>query len=153
MLNSQASNGRRNGLVVCTLVPLSLLTHVANMSQLVERAVEKSEDVKVVGTEVASVSGNDALPVYELGPGKPDGVEVFTTEIDNGEETLDNEHVIVTGADAAAHLLSIRDDGDPSVTFRGLFLATCLAGFMAVLQQIYNVSAGRNSHTTPNLTS
>lgn len=52
----------------------------------------------------------------------------------------DPDQIIVTGADAAVHLLSLRDDGDPSVTFRGIFLASCLSAFQAVMNQIYTVS-------------
>jgi hypothetical protein len=50
-----------------------------------------------------------------------------------------DDHIIVTGADAAAHLLPMRDDHDPSLTFRSLFLATCLSAFQAVVYQIYQV--------------
>lgn len=54
--------------------------------------------------------------------------------------TLEHEApVIVTGADAALHLLPLRDDGDPALTFRSLFLATILSAFQAVMSQIYMV--------------
>ena len=56
------------------------------------------------------------------------------------EKSDSPEQIIVTGADAAAHLLPLRDDGDPSVTFRGIFLASCLSAFQAVMNQIYTVS-------------
>ncbi|KAI0472704.1 OPT oligopeptide transporter [Xylariaceae sp. FL0804] len=45
--------------------------------------------------------------------------------------------IIVTGADAALHLLPMRDDRDSAVTFRGMFLATILCCFQAVVYQIY----------------
>jgi len=52
----------------------------------------------------------------------------------------DSDHrIIVTGADAAAHLLPMRDDHDPSLTFRSIFLATILSAFQAVVYQIYQV--------------
>ncbi|CAN9113053.1 unnamed protein product [Alternaria alternata] len=51
---------------------------------------------------------------------------------DNGED-----HIIVTGADAAAHLLPLRDDFVPAVTFRSIFLASILSAFQAVVFQIY----------------
>ncbi|KAK1240374.1 hypothetical protein MKX07_004402 [Trichoderma sp. CBMAI-0711] len=54
-------------------------------------------------------------------------------EKDNGSDDV----IIVTGADAAAHLLPLRDDGEPSLTFRSMFLATCLSAFQAVMSQIY----------------
>jgi len=48
--------------------------------------------------------------------------------------------IIITGSDAAAHLLPLRDDFDPVLTFRSIFLATILSGFQAVMSQIYTVS-------------
>jgi hypothetical protein len=59
---------------------------------------------------------------------------------DSFDKSDDPDHIIVTGADAAVHLLPLRDDGDPSVTFRGIFLASCLSAFQAVMNQIYTVS-------------
>lgn len=57
---------------------------------------------------------------------------------DSGEED-DGDHIIVTGADAAAHLLPMRDDKEPSLTFRSIFLATILSAFQSVVYQIYQV--------------
>lgn len=51
----------------------------------------------------------------------------------------DDHHIIVTGADAAAHLLPMRDDQEPALTFRSIFLATVLSAFQAVVFQIYQV--------------
>lgn len=48
--------------------------------------------------------------------------------------------VIVTGADVAAHLLPMRDDFDPTLTFRAAILGSGLAAFLAVMTQIYAVS-------------
>lgn len=57
---------------------------------------------------------------------------------DDGLCDTDSENVIIiTGADAAAHLLPMRDDGEPALTFRSLFLASCLACFQSVMSQIY----------------
>jgi hypothetical protein len=53
----------------------------------------------------------------------------------------DDDHIIVTGADAAAHLLSLRDDHEPSLTFRSIFLASILSAFQSVVFQIYQVSS------------
>lgn len=63
-------------------------------------------------------------PEYEDGHDKDDG---------------SGEAIIVTGADAAAHLLPMRDDFDTALTFRSLVLATGLSGFQAVMSQIYMV--------------
>lgn len=58
-----------------------------------------------------------------------------------GEKDRESEDaIIVTGADAARHLLPLRDDGDPALTFRSLFLASGLSCFAAVMYQIYQVS-------------
>ncbi|KAF1927512.1 OPT superfamily oligopeptide transporter [Didymella exigua CBS 183.55] len=43
----------------------------------------------------------------------------------------DDHRIIVTGADAAAHLLPMRDDQEPALTFRSIFLATILSAFQA----------------------
>lgn len=73
-------------------------------------------------------------------------------EKDNGSDDV----IIVTGADASAHLLPLRDDGEPSLTFRSMFLATCLSAFQAVMSQIYQVcrytSAVGVYHATHELT-
>lgn len=58
---------------------------------------------------------------------------------------VEGEVIIITGADAAHHLLPLRDDFDPVITFRSLLLATLLSGFQAVMQQIYMV---RDTHIT-----
>jgi hypothetical protein len=62
--------------------------------------------------------------------------------IDNNKETgiINDDYIIVTGADASAHLLPLRDDFEPALTFRSIFLATCLSAFQAVMSQIYSVS-------------
>lgn len=54
---------------------------------------------------------------------------------DSGND--DDDHIIITGADAAAHLLPMRDDHEPALTFRCIFLATILSAFQAVVYQIY----------------
>ena len=57
-------------------------------------------------------------------------------ESERGSEDV----IIVSGADAAAHLLPMRDDGDPAVSFRSILLASSLSCFQAVMNQIYMVS-------------
>jgi len=59
---------------------------------------------------------------------------------DHDKDDASDNVIIITGADAAAHLLPLRDDGEPALTFRSLFLATCLSAFQAVMSQIYSVS-------------
>lgn len=70
-------------------------------------------------------------------------VLVETTDSSSGLEEKredDDEVIIKTGADASAHLIPLRDDFDPALTFRSLFLATGLAAFQAVMYQIYMVN-------------
>jgi hypothetical protein len=68
------------------------------------------------------------------------GLPAYTAEEDNASKESDSEGVIiVTGTDAATHLLSLRDDFDPALTFRSLFLSTCLSAFQAIMYQIYQV--------------
>ncbi|KAF1934879.1 OPT superfamily oligopeptide transporter [Clathrospora elynae] len=49
---------------------------------------------------------------------------------EDSEHNSEN-HIIVTGADAATHLLPMRDDFEPALTFRSIFLASVLAAFQA----------------------
>ncbi|KAG6007738.1 hypothetical protein E4U21_005577 [Claviceps maximensis] len=54
------------------------------------------------------------------------------------ERNSDNEDaVIVTGYDASQHLLPLRDDFEPALTFRTIVLASVLSTFQAVMSQIY----------------
>lgn len=68
---------------------------------------------------------------------------VSPSDVDGTEHEKDRHSedvIIITGADAAHHLLPMRDDGDPAITFRGMVLATIFSGFQAVMFQIYQVS-------------
>ena len=57
---------------------------------------------------------------------------------DDGEETLfvNGEPVIRSGRDVSRYLIDLRDDGDPSLTFRSLFIGTVFAGLGAALCQV-----------------
>lgn len=56
------------------------------------------------------------------------------------DEDVGDDLVIRNGADASKHLLSLRDDEDPVLTFRSALLGTAFACFQAAMNQIYNVS-------------
>ncbi|KFY02964.1 hypothetical protein O988_01782 [Pseudogymnoascus sp. VKM F-3808] len=56
---------------------------------------------------------------------------------DDSSESGTDDAIIVSGADAAKHLLPLRDDLQPALTFRSIFLATILSAFQAVMNQIY----------------
>lgn len=66
-------------------------------------------------------------------------VPIDSDDDNSGQDNASDDVIIITGADAAAHLLPLRDDREPSVTFRGIFLATCLSAFQAIMSQIYQV--------------
>ncbi|KZS93887.1 oligopeptide transporter [Sistotremastrum niveocremeum HHB9708] len=47
------------------------------------------------------------------------------------------EPIISTGEDVSNYAVDVRDDEDPSLTFRSLFIGTCVAGLGATVNQIY----------------
>jgi hypothetical protein len=75
---------------------------------------------------------------------KEAGFDISAAALSDGEgpeKDSDNEDaIIVTGLDAAQHLLPLRDDFEPALTFRSVLLASCLSAFQAVMYQIYSVS-------------
>jgi hypothetical protein len=94
--------------------------------------------------EKTALSAEEAKKIKE---GAPDSPEIQAVppayDGDNSSQDKDvdsDDVIIITGSDAAAHLLPLRDDGEPALTFRGIFLATILSAFQAVMFQIYYVS-------------
>ncbi|KZL79165.1 opt oligopeptide transporter [Colletotrichum incanum] len=90
---------------------------------------------------------NEKTGIEEAGVGKELASEIQAVPDSppsdgNDHEKDDNSDnaIIITGADAARYLLPLRDDFDPSLTFRSMFLATCLSAFQAVMSQIYTAS-------------
>ncbi|KAJ9145528.1 OPT oligopeptide transporter [Pleurostoma richardsiae] len=77
-------------------------------------------------------TGKDGEPDDEIHAAPP----VYDGD-NHDKDDISEDVIIVTGADASAHLLPLRDDGDPALTFRSLFLATVLSAFQAVMSQIY----------------
>jgi hypothetical protein len=94
---------------------------------------------------VVSVSGHDAFDEKTtINVTTKDDHQVTTTSFGSGEDGREADRdsddvIIVDGTDAANHLLPMRDDGDPALTFRSLVLASGLACFQAVMYQIYMV--------------
>ncbi|KAK1625807.1 OPT oligopeptide transporter [Colletotrichum phormii] len=87
---------------------------------------------------------NEKVSIDESGVGKELASEIQAIPAtapsnDGNHEKDDNSDnaIIITGADASRYLLPLRDDFDPSLTFRSIFLATCLSAFQAVMSQIY----------------
>lgn len=52
-----------------------------------------------------------------------------------------DDHIIRTGEDVSNYLMSLRDDGDPSLTVRSFIIGTIMAVFSSAVSQIYAVSA------------
>jgi hypothetical protein len=69
-----------------------------------------------------------------------DGNTVTADDVADDNDGDSGNAIIITGADAAIHLLPLRDDFDPVLTFRSIVLASGLACFQAVMNQIYQVS-------------
>ncbi|KAJ6113800.1 OPT oligopeptide transporter [Penicillium sp. IBT 18751x] len=92
---------------------------------------------------VVLVSGHDAFDEKTtINVTTKDDHQVTTTSFGSGEyggeDDRDSDDVIIVdGADASNHLLPMRDDGDPALTFRSLVLASGLSCFQAVMYQIY----------------
>ncbi|CRG91734.1 Oligopeptide transporter 1 [Talaromyces islandicus] len=75
------------------------------------------DDVKTAKDDTRVLDAEAEVPLYE-----------------DGEAS---GKIIITGADAAKYLLPLRDDGETTLTFRSLFLASVLAAFQAVMSEIY----------------
>ena len=108
---------------------VSVPTHEAineklHLSDSHEHDNKQSEKIGTVGSEINAVP---ATPPFESDdPGK--------------DSDSDDNIIIDTAVLAAQHLLPMRDDHQPSLTFRSLFLASGLSCFQAVMTQIYYVS-------------
>ena len=93
---------------------------------------EKDLEVSSIGAEKRKDGALDNEVIQTISP---------LDDSDNPEkESLDEDHIIITGADAGTYLLSLRDDFVPALTFRSLFLASGLSAFQATMSQIYSVS-------------
>ncbi|KAK7513214.1 OPT oligopeptide transporter [Phyllosticta citriasiana] len=89
-----------------------------------------------------AVDDNEAIKTVDATVSAIDSEKDVEKHVDNMKHGYDDDvhsdsSIIVTGADAARRLLPLRDDFDPAVTFRSLFLATILCCFQAVMFQIY----------------
>lgn len=95
---------------------------------------EKHPGISALATTVPlEVAGDDNITEK-----KPALVESSSFSSDDKQ---DGDVIIRTAQDAATHLLPLRDDFDPALTFRSMFLSTGLAAFQAVMYQIYMVSS------------
>lgn len=74
-----------------------------------------------------------------------DETKVSGDELSGEDDGNSEDVIIVNGADAARHLLPLRDDFDNALTFRSILLASGLACFQAVMNQIYMVTPEASS--------
>ncbi|KAJ4129652.1 hypothetical protein NW754_003934 [Fusarium falciforme] len=86
-------------------------------------------------TSVFPVSTPDAVDEKTVDSSKIHNVSSGDHSDESDRDSKDV--IIVTGADAARHLLPMRDDHDNALTFRSMLLASGLACFQAVMYQIY----------------
>jgi hypothetical protein len=68
--------------------------------------------------------------------GLQDGID-DNNYLEDGSKTI-GEPVITTGRDVSRFVVDIRDDEDPALTFRSMFLGTMFAGLGATLSQVSN---------------
>ncbi|KAH8825162.1 oligopeptide transporter [Flagelloscypha sp. PMI_526] len=58
-------------------------------------------------------------------------------EFEGGDAGSDDASIVVDGNDVSRLIVDIRDDGDPSLTFRSIVLGTILSGLGATIVQLY----------------
>lgn len=102
-------------------------------------AAANEKEVIAVGAARADTDGTLGDEKIKAAPSAGDDGD--HDKDDDGRSS--DEVIIITGADAARHLLPMRDDFDTALTFRSLLLASGLSCFQAVMSQIYTVSGCR----------
>lgn len=90
--------------------------------------------------EKHEVGKQDSSPSLELDK-KLEGDNESQYEEEEEARLVNGEHVITTGRDVSRYLIDIRDDRDPALTFRSLFLGTVFAGLGAALCQVRTIPA------------
>ena len=100
---------------------------------------------------VSEKTGLSIDKAEKLKDGAPDSPEieaappVYDAESNQEKDDESDGAIIITGTDAAKHLLPMRDDGEPALSFRSIVLSTGLAAFQAVMYQIYTVGPSQYS--------
>ncbi|KAK3328179.1 OPT oligopeptide transporter [Cercophora scortea] len=121
-----------DAVIVGALDPVSgKVVEVPTHQEINEKARVGADDVD---SDTGKKTKEDGVST-EIVPAAPayDGSEGDKDDSDSGND----DHIIITGADAALHLLPMRDDYEPALTFRSILLATILSAFQAVMSQIY----------------
>lgn len=120
---------------IATLLTASTVARTASMP------AEKHDEAFVTSHDITTNDNSGLRPAHldeKKGTTEVNADIIPASDGESGSE-VEGEVIIRTGADAAVHLLPLRDDGDPSLTFRGILLATALTGFQATMNQIYQV--------------
>lgn len=122
----------------CLLIHANMAASITDDSVVIESKAGRDEisDEEIHYGGTADFEKNEKLKT-EISSTVP--VDSDDYDDNSARDDASDDVIIVTGADAAAHLLPLRDDREPSVTFRSLFLATCLSAFQAIMSQIYQV--------------
>ncbi|KAK2600586.1 hypothetical protein N8I77_010108 [Diaporthe amygdali] len=94
-----------------------------------------ADEKEIIAVGAARADTDGTLPDDKIEP-VPSGEDAGDHDKDDDGRSSD-EVIIITGADAARHLLPMRDDFDTALTFRSLLLASGLSCFQAVMSQIY----------------
>jgi hypothetical protein len=95
-----------------------------------------SIDEKAYVNEKVADSSDEVIDKIELVGDKGSSLENAYEGQKDGVTYVNGEPVISSGADVSNFLLDVRDDGDPSITFRSLFLGTIFAALGAALSQV-----------------
>ena len=108
--------------------PLEELPAVEHSPGSPAESIDEKADVKVALEKQASSESIDTDSKVEGGKDYYDGDEKVVL--------VNGEPVITTGRDVSRFLIDTRDDGDPAITFRSLFIGTVFAGLGAALCQV-----------------
>jgi len=79
------------------------------------------------------------MVVNEKGSDSRSNIDDASLEGDSKPVYRNGEPVITTGRDVSRFVVDIRDDEDPALTFRSLFLGTVFAGMGAALCQVSHI--------------
>ncbi|KAI0073510.1 oligopeptide transporter [Panus rudis PR-1116 ss-1] len=108
------------------------LEQQAPSDALAEKKEPLASPTKAIGGDSDVVHEKASGYGYENSSHAESGISV-----DDEVQYVNGEPVITTGRDVSRFLVDLRDDGDPALTFRSLFLGTVFAGLGASLVQIY----------------
>lgn len=90
-------------------------------------------------------SSTESIDIIKEKQGDSEGGSQLESKSDqDGVRYVNGEPVISNGRDVSQYLVDVRDDGDPPLTFRSMFLGTVFAGLGASLYQVFSISSTRN---------